>query len=118
MPLQTTRKENNWKTEEVLARAAVTLETERIKSLMFMMMMMMMTIHGRCVINIKGHSRCSRTQQLIYSVSTQEQVSAQLPSSDSQEWNMNTRFTMETEVISSLYIAYKGAYLSKYGLQC
>jgi len=31
IPLQTTRKENNWKNEEVLARAAVTLETERIK---------------------------------------------------------------------------------------
>jgi len=29
--LQTTRKENNWKTEETLARAVVTLETERIK---------------------------------------------------------------------------------------
>ena len=29
--LQTTRKENNWKTEETLDRAAVTLETERIK---------------------------------------------------------------------------------------
>ena len=29
--LQTTRKENNWKTEEALARAAVTVETERIK---------------------------------------------------------------------------------------
>jgi len=31
IPLQTTRKENIWKTEEALARAAVTLETERIK---------------------------------------------------------------------------------------
>ena len=31
IPLQTTRKENNWKTEEALARAAVTLEKERIK---------------------------------------------------------------------------------------
>jgi len=31
IPLQTTRKENNWKTEEALARAAVTLQTERIK---------------------------------------------------------------------------------------
>jgi len=31
IPLQTTRKEKNWKTEETLARAAVTLETERIK---------------------------------------------------------------------------------------
>jgi len=31
IPLHTTRMENNWKTEEVLARAAVTLETERIK---------------------------------------------------------------------------------------
>jgi len=31
LPLQTTRKENNWKTEEELARAAVTVETERIK---------------------------------------------------------------------------------------
>jgi hypothetical protein len=30
-PLQTTRKENNWKTEETLAGAVVTLETERIK---------------------------------------------------------------------------------------
>jgi len=35
MQLQTTRKENNWKTEEALARAAVTLERER----MFMMIM-------------------------------------------------------------------------------
>jgi len=31
IPLQTTRKENNWKTEEALARAAVTVETERIE---------------------------------------------------------------------------------------
>ena len=31
IPLQTTRKESNWKTEKALARAAVTLETERIK---------------------------------------------------------------------------------------
>ena len=29
--LQITRKENNWKTEETLERAVVTLETERIK---------------------------------------------------------------------------------------
>jgi hypothetical protein len=29
--LQTTRKKNNWKTEETLARAVVTLETEQIK---------------------------------------------------------------------------------------
>jgi len=29
--LQTTRKENNWKIEEALERAVVTLETERIK---------------------------------------------------------------------------------------
>jgi len=31
IPLQTTRKENNWKTEEALAQATVTLETEWIK---------------------------------------------------------------------------------------
>ena len=31
IPLQTTWKENNWNTEETLARAAVTLGTERIK---------------------------------------------------------------------------------------
>ena len=31
IPQQTTRKENNWKTEEALARAAVTVETERVK---------------------------------------------------------------------------------------
>ena len=30
-PLQTTRKENNWKTEEALAQVAVSLETERIE---------------------------------------------------------------------------------------
>jgi len=30
--LQTTRKKNNWKTEETLARTVVTLETERIKA--------------------------------------------------------------------------------------
>ena len=29
--LQTTKKENNWKTEETLERAAVTVETEGIK---------------------------------------------------------------------------------------
>jgi hypothetical protein len=29
--LQTTRKKNNWKTEETLARTVVTLETKRIK---------------------------------------------------------------------------------------
>ena len=31
IPLQTTRKDDNWKTEEALARAAVTLETKWIK---------------------------------------------------------------------------------------
>jgi hypothetical protein len=31
LSLQTTRKENNWKTEETLARTVVNLETERIK---------------------------------------------------------------------------------------
>jgi len=31
IPLQTTRKEKIWKTEEELAEAAVTVETERIK---------------------------------------------------------------------------------------
>jgi len=31
IPLQTARKENNWKTEEALERAAATVETERIK---------------------------------------------------------------------------------------
>jgi len=31
IPLQTTRKENSWETEEGLARVAVTLETEWIK---------------------------------------------------------------------------------------
>jgi hypothetical protein len=31
IPLQTARKENNGKTEEALARAAVTVETERIE---------------------------------------------------------------------------------------
>jgi hypothetical protein len=31
IPLQSTRKENSWETEEALARAAVTVETERAK---------------------------------------------------------------------------------------
>jgi hypothetical protein len=31
IPVQTTRKVNNWKTEETLAGAVVTLETGRIK---------------------------------------------------------------------------------------
>jgi len=31
IPLQTTMKENNWKTEEMLERAVLTSETERIK---------------------------------------------------------------------------------------
>jgi hypothetical protein len=31
IPLQSTRKENSWETEETLARATVTLETERAK---------------------------------------------------------------------------------------
>jgi len=56
IPLQTTRKENNWKTEETLARTVVTQETERIKqvqSLMFMTMMMMMMMKGE---NITDYS--------------------------------------------------------------
>jgi len=42
IPLQTARKENNWKTEEALARAAVTGDgmDQRAQSLVFMMMMM------------------------------------------------------------------------------
>jgi hypothetical protein len=31
IPLQTTRKENNWKTKEMLVGAVVTLEMEQIK---------------------------------------------------------------------------------------
>jgi hypothetical protein len=31
IPLQTTKKENNWNTKEELAQAAVTVEAERIK---------------------------------------------------------------------------------------
>jgi hypothetical protein len=31
IPLQSIRKENNWETKETLARAAVTVETERAK---------------------------------------------------------------------------------------
>jgi len=31
IPLQTARKENNWKTEEEMDRSAVTVETERVK---------------------------------------------------------------------------------------
>ena len=44
IPLQTTRKENNWKTEEMLARTVVTLETERIKLVQSLMLMMMMIL--------------------------------------------------------------------------
>ena len=46
IPVQTTRKENNWKTEEALARAAVTVDRkdQRVQSLMFMTMMIMMTL--------------------------------------------------------------------------
>jgi hypothetical protein len=45
IPLQSTRKKNNRESEETLARAAVTVETERakVKFLIFMMMMMMTT---------------------------------------------------------------------------
>ena len=47
IPLQTARKENNWKTEETLAKTVVTLETERIKlvqSLMIMIMIIMILL--------------------------------------------------------------------------
>ena len=50
--LQTTRKENNWKTEETLARAVVTLETERL----FMMMMIKLTLSGFSPGSIPGQS--------------------------------------------------------------
>ena len=55
--LQTTRKENNWKTEETLARTVVTLATERIKlvqSLMYIMMMMMM-MKVMSIVQTVGH---------------------------------------------------------------
>jgi hypothetical protein len=45
IPLQTTRKENNWKTEKALARAAVNCgdgTDQRVQFLMLMMIMMMM----------------------------------------------------------------------------
>jgi len=45
IPLQTTRKENNWKTEVALARAAVTVGTERIKGSNHLCLMMMMTMN-------------------------------------------------------------------------
>jgi hypothetical protein len=49
IPLQTTRKENNWKTEEALARAAVTVEMERFKgSSSWCLMMMMMKLTWCC----------------------------------------------------------------------
>jgi hypothetical protein len=45
IPLQTTRKESIWKTEEALAGAVVGDGTDqRVQSLMFMMMMMMMNL--------------------------------------------------------------------------
>ena len=49
LPLQTTGKENNWKTEETLARATVTLETDQmvqslISTMMIMIMMMIINI--------------------------------------------------------------------------
>jgi len=54
--LQTTRKENNWKNEEALARAVVTGDgtDQRVQSLMFMMMMMMINywINFRPVTNM------------------------------------------------------------------
>jgi len=55
IPLQTTRKENNWKTEEALARAAVETELhsncgdgtdQRVQSLMFVMIKMMMMMNN------------------------------------------------------------------------
>ena len=61
--LQTTRKENNWKTEEALARAAVTLETERINPwclwwlLLFIIFTTMAAIIGWCYSNIKGRTK-------------------------------------------------------------
>ena len=45
IPLQTTRKENNWKTEETLARTVVTLEKKRITLVQSLMFMMMMTVY-------------------------------------------------------------------------
>jgi len=55
---KTTRKENNWKTEETLAGTVVTLEMERIKlvqSLKFMMMMMMMMVVVVVVVIYPGY---------------------------------------------------------------
>ena len=42
IPLQTTRKENNWKTEEAFSCNCGDGTDQRAQSLMFMMMMMMM----------------------------------------------------------------------------
>jgi len=60
IPLQTTRKENNWKTEEALERAAVTLETERIKGsnpwCLWWWYIIFCTVLGFTVINSQGIS--------------------------------------------------------------
>jgi len=45
----------------------------------------MKTIHPRRVLNNKNHIRLGGTRQFIYSVSTQQRVSAQRPSSDRKE---------------------------------
>jgi len=48
IPLQPTRKENNWETKEATERAAVTLETERVKwPNLWMFMMTMMTVQNK-----------------------------------------------------------------------
>jgi len=59
IPLQTTRKENNWKTEEVLARTAVTLETERIKGsnpwwFWWWWSKMYIDLHVKCLLLLSG----------------------------------------------------------------
>jgi len=61
IPLQTTRKENNWKTEETLERAVVTVETERIKGSSpwclwwWWSLFKLATCFGPCTVPSSGH---------------------------------------------------------------
>jgi hypothetical protein len=58
--LQTTRKKNIWKNKEKLARAVITLETERIKRVQFfMLMMMMMCFYCYVYVFLLLHMFCS-----------------------------------------------------------
>jgi len=89
IPLQTTRKENNWKTEEALARAAVTLEMERIEG---------------PILDVYDDNYCYSWQTVLSQISCIGMI--QSNKSQIQNWNIQRLYFFTSQTLQTLKQVY------------